>query len=136
MVDGTSADPRCNSPTAPHCCALPKCARKAAAFWCAAKTLPPSETAAQATATPRWTAQAQAKYDSFQWPIRSEAELDRLLQCKYIKPTDIVGFEFSGAQRQALERAGRIALSVDLRSCEVGGMHTCMDVRTVVRKQR
>ena len=56
----------------------------------------------------------------------------RLLLCRFIAPTDLVGFEFSGALRQSLEANGRRALSVDWRVCDVGGMHAVLDVRDVV----
>ena len=48
------------------------------------------------------------------------------------RPTILVGFEFTGAMRLALESAGRRALSVDWRTCEAGGMHAVLDVRDVV----
>ena len=47
-----------------------------------------------------------------------------------------MGFEFTGAVREALELEGHIALSVDLRACEVGGIHACLDVRDVVGLRR
>ena len=72
------------------------------------------------------------EFNSFSWPLRSVEEVQRLLQCEHIAPTDLVGFEFSGAVRSALEQQGRWALSVDFRPCEKGGMHAMMDVRLVV----
>ena len=71
------------------------------------------------------------EFRSFTWPLRSLDEVKRLLKCRLIAPSDLVGYEFSGAVRTALERRGRWALSVDLRLCEVGGMHAVMDVRLV-----
>ena len=38
----------------------------------------------------------------------------------------------AGAMRQSLEAAGRRALSVDWRLCDVGDMHAVLDVRDVV----
>ena len=79
-----------------------------------------------------WAAASAREWRSFSWPLTSVAEVQRLLCCSHIAPTDIVGFEFSGAVRQALEAAGRRALSVDRRACDVGGMHAVLDVRDVV----
>ena len=137
-VEGRPTDPRCKTVGTPHHCANERCQRKAAAFWSAFQAMPLERHAEkEQPSMPAWLPpQARAEFESFNWPIRSEAELDRLMQCEHICPTDIVGFEFSGAMRQALERVGRIALSVDLRPCEVGGMHACLDVRAVAGKRR
>eukprot|EP00966_Prymnesium_polylepis_P016814 388028-Prymnesium_polylepis.1 len=56
--------------------------------------------------------------------------------CTHIAPTDLVGFEFSAAMRTALERQGRVALSVDLREPDCSGMHACLDVRVVLPLSR
>ena len=69
---------------------------------------------------------------SFEWPLRSVSDVKRLLACSFAAPTDIVGFEFSAAMRSALEAEGRVALSVDLRESDKGGMHACLDVRLVL----
>lgn len=68
---------------------------------------------------------------SFDWPLRTLEDVERLLRCSFIAPTDLVGFEFSGAVRRALRARGRVALSVDLRDSEDGGMHAVLDVRLV-----
>lgn len=91
----------------------------------------PSDAALTATLEAEWLIAANLEWQSFSWPLTTVAEVERLLQCSYIAPTDIVGFEFSGALRQALETVGRRALSVDHRACEVGGMHAVLDVRDV-----
>ena len=83
-----------------------------------------------------WAAAATREWQSFSWPLTSVAEVKRLLRCSHIAPTDIVGFEFSGAVRQALEAVGRRALSVDRRACDVGGMHAVLDVREVISLTR
>ena len=74
----------------------------------------------------------QAELSGFTFPLRSLDEVRRLRRCGPAAPTDLVGFEFTGAMRLALEAAGRSALSVDWRTCEAGGMHAVLDVRDVV----
>ena len=78
----------------------------------------------------------QRELASFTWPLTTIAEVRRLLDCRLIAPTDLVGFEFSGAVRSALQASGRRALSVDWRLCEIGGMHACLDVRDVLALKR
>ena len=73
---------------------------------------------------------------SFIWPLTSLQDVRRLLSLEAIAPSDLVGFEFSGAVRSALEASGRRALSVDYRACDVGGMHAILDVREVLALQR
>ena len=75
---------------------------------------------------------ARRELADFVFPLRSLDDVRRLLLCRFIAPTDLVGFEFSGAVRQSLEANGRRALSVDWRVCDVGGMHAVLDVRDVV----
>ena len=58
------------------------------------------------------------------------------MTCRHIAPTVFVGFEFSGALRQSLERDGRVAISVDRRECEVGGMHACLEVQDAIGVDR
>ena len=77
-----------------------------------------------------------AELGSFSWPLRTVADVQRLLGCQYARPTDLVAFEFSGAMRSALEKRGRIALSVDLRESATGGMHACLDAKTPARKSQ
>ena len=67
----------------------------------------------------------------FNFPIRTLCEFKRLLASAN-PPTDLVGCEFSGAVRSARESLGRVAISVDVRECEIGGMHAILDVRQVV----
>lgn len=76
------------------------------------------------------------EWGSFEWPLTQVADLERLFRCLHIRPTALVGMEFSGAVRLALESQGVRALSVDLRTCDVGGMHFKGDVRLVVGLQR
>ena len=70
----------------------------------------------------------------FSWPLRGMPEVRRLLRSP-LAPTDLVGFEFSASMRSALERRGRLAVSVDERDCDKGGMHICLDVRLVLALQ-
>ena len=97
-----------------------------------------SASAESADASPPYlrTEAARSEYTSFVWPIRDVAELHRLMRCQHIAPTDFVGFEFSGAVRQARERLGCVAISVDRRECEVGGMHACLEVQDAVAVAR
>lgn len=73
---------------------------------------------------------------SFQWPITTVEEFKRLLQCPHAAPTDLVGFEFSSAVRDALISRGRRAISVDRRDCETGGVHAKLDVLLVLDLRR
>ena len=82
-----------------------------------------------------WLAERRER-DSFSWPLTSVAEVCRLLACEHIAPTDLVGFEFSGAVHDALVAAGRRVLTVDYRPCEHRGLHACLDVRAVLPLQR
>ncbi|KAL3926660.1 MAG: hypothetical protein SGPRY_003197, partial [Prymnesium sp.] len=75
------------------------------------------------------------EWGSFDWPLRTVSECQRLLECRYIRPTILVGMEFTGALRAALEAQGKIALSVDYRAYEAGGMHYLGDVRDIVGLQ-
>ena len=79
---------------------------------------------------------AAAEWRSFTWPLTDLVDVLRLLDCVWIAPTDLVGFEFSGAMRTALERQGRLALSVDLRHSERKGMHAQLDARLVMHLKR
>ena len=72
---------------------------------------------------------------SFSFPLVDIAEVRRLLAS--FDRVSLVGFEFSGAMRTALEAsfdpdAREIALSVDLRPCDIGGPHYQGDVRDVL----
>ena len=67
----------------------------------------------------------------FTFPITTLDEVRRLLRSRN-PPTDLCGFEFSGAQRSALEAKGRVALSADERDCVIGGMHFKGDVRPLL----
>ena len=58
-------------------------------------------------------------------------EVTALLQSR-ASPTVIVACEFSGALSMALERIGHVVLSVDVRPCEIGGLHYQGDVRDVL----
>lgn len=67
-------------------------------------------------------------------PLTSIAEVVRLL-ARPSPPTVLVGFEFSGAMRTALEAEGFVTLSADLRPCEIGGLHYLGDVRDLLTIQ-
>ena len=99
-----------------------------------ARTVPLSSLSAEPSAR-AWLCAEREEMKSFIWPLTSLSEVKRLLHCAHIAPTDLVGFEFSGAVRSALEAVGRRALSVDFRECEMGGMHAMLDARDVVMLQ-
>lgn len=73
-----------------------------------------------------------AELASFSWPLRSEAEVDRLLTSERAAPTDLIGFEFSAANRLPRQRDGVLALSVDTRESLTPGMHACVDMRIIL----
>ena len=79
---------------------------------------------------------AAAEWHSFTWPLSSISDVLRLLSTTWLAPRDVVGFEFSGAVRTAIERQGDLALSVDLRNCPLHGMHATLDVRMILPLQR
>ena len=91
-----------------------------------------ADTGDTAVAEPGPSEAAQAELSGFSFPLRSLDDVRRLRRCRFAAPTDLVGFEFTGAMRRALESTGRRALSVDWRTCEAGGMHAVLDVRDVV----
>ena len=63
--------------------------------------------------------------------LTTSAQVATLLQGE-TPPTVLVACEFSGAVRTALEAEGIIALSVDYRECDVGGLHFQGDIRDVI----
>ena len=72
---------------------------------------------------------------SFSFPLRSPAEVRRFIAS--FDRVSLVGFEFSGAMRTALEASfdphvREAALSADLRPCEVGGPHYQGDVHDIL----
>ena len=72
---------------------------------------------------------------SFSFPLRSLAEVRRFIAS--FDRVSLVGFEFSGAMRTALEASfdphvHEAALSADLRPCEVGGPHYQGDVHDIL----
>ena len=72
---------------------------------------------------------------SFTFPLASVAEVRRFIAS--FDRVSLIGYEFSGAMRSALEatfdhRVREAALSVDFRPCDLGGPHYCGDVRDVV----
>lgn len=75
---------------------------------------------------------ARVELAQFTFPLRTLADVRRLMACEFIAPTAVVGFEFSGAMRLTLEASGVRAISVDWRVCDVGGMHAVLDARDVV----
>ena len=76
------------------------------------------------------------EWASFDWPLRDLDELRRLLQCEHIRPTILIGGEFSGAMRSYCESRGRLALTVDPRESDAGGMHYVGQVQDVADLQR
>ena len=64
-------------------------------------------------------------------PLTTVADVERLLALPS-PPTVLIGFEFSGAMRMALEQEGFVAISADLRPCEIGGLHYLGDVRDLL----
>lgn len=72
-----------------------------------------------------------------EWPCEQDLPLTTLGQLKRLlrssaAPTCLVGFEFSGSVRSALEAKGLRAISADLRPCELGGLHFQGDVRPLL----
>ena len=65
-------------------------------------------------------AEELAEWQIFDWPISSTDDFLRLLQCRYIRPEALVGFEFSGSMRSSLEARGIRAISADFRECDIG----------------
>ena len=80
---------------------------------------------------PRARAARPRPESSFSYPLRTAAEVRRLLASPEA-PTILVAMEFSGSLRTALEAAGFVTISADFRECEIGGMHFQGDVREVV----
>ena len=69
----------------------------------------------------------------FDWPLRTAADVERLLGCPHAAPTDLVGCEFTGAVRDADEaETGRVVLSVDSREALTAGPHAVIDLRLVL----
>ena len=72
---------------------------------------------------------------SFSFPLTNLSEVRRFIAS--FERVSLVGFEFSGAMRSALEDSfdpdiREAALSVDLRPCDIGGPHYQGDVRDVI----
>lgn len=92
----------------------------------------------------RWPIETTRELATFEWPIRSDLELDRLMACQHVAPEAVVAYEFSNAVRTAYEdhwrrseiTSARVAISVDLRTSLVPGPHVCMDVRLVLGARR
>ena len=69
----------------------------------------------------------------FDCPLRTAADVERLLGCPHAAPTDLVGCEFTGAVRDADEaETGRVVLSVDSREPLTAGPHAVVDLRLVL----
>ena len=74
---------------------------------------------------------------SFNWPIDSLAELERLLALPHGSPSDLAGGEFTGVVRDENTRVHAcVTLSVDLRRSLVPGVHAILDLRLVLRRRR
>ena len=72
---------------------------------------------------------------SFSFPLVNLSEVRRFIAS--FERVSLVGFEFSGAMRSALEASfdpdiREAALSVDLRPCNIGGPHYQGDVRDII----
>lgn len=72
---------------------------------------------------------------SFSFPLVNLSEVRRFIAS--FERVSLVGFEFSGAMRSALEAAfdpdvREAAISVDLRPCDIGGPHYQGDVRDII----
>lgn len=94
--------------------------------------------AASVTAPPRLPPQYPLSHQATvlasadpQLPLTSPAEVRELLRSE-IPPVVSVAMEFSGSLRTAFEARGIVALSADLRPCEVGGLHFQGDVRDII----
>lgn len=57
------------------------------------------------------------EWRQFGWPLRTPTDFKRLLSCRHIRPTVMVGMEFSDAVRGALEEAGTRAVSARMGHC-------------------
>ena len=69
---------------------------------------------------------------SFVWPLRSLADVRRLLALPNAAPSDLVLCEASAVVRDAnVRKHRRLTLSVDLRVSAVPGMHACLDALAV-----
>ena len=75
---------------------------------------------------------------TFEWPIRLESELLRLLfGCMHATPVSVAGGEFTAVCRRANEQLyGEVTLSVDLRASVIPGVHACLDMRLVLHRKR
>ena len=74
---------------------------------------------------------------SFNWPIRSLAELERLLALPHAAPRDLAGGEFTGVVREENTRVHAcVTLSVDLRETLIPGVHAILDLRLVLPRRR
>ena len=69
---------------------------------------------------------------SYDWPITDRGELLRLLVDPIISPSHLMGGEFTASMRRSFDRRGRRSLSVDLRDCDLKGMHFRGDLRLVI----
>ena len=79
---------------------------------------------------------AITEWASFDWPLRSVQDFERLLKCSHIRPTILIGGEFSAALRSHFERQGLFAISVDPRLSDAGGMHFVGEVQDVGHLQQ
>ena len=96
-----------------------------------AQQLPPSRGLIRAGDRPSVTA-GGAEEAGHIFPLTTVEQVLDLLADSQWAPTDLVGCEFSGALRSALEREGRRAISADERDCDLGGMHFRGDVRLLL----
>ena len=63
------------------------------------------------------SAEAEAEYNTFEWPLTTVDEVKRLLRCNRISPTWLLLGEFTQAQAKELEtRRGVVVLTVDRRA--------------------
>ena len=95
----------------------------------------PSAQGAKPDAPPPPPSRSSDALSSFTFPLVEVSEARRFIAS--FERVSLVGFEFSGAMRSALEASfdpsvREAALSVDLRPCDIGGPHYQGDVRDVL----
>ena len=84
-----------------------------------------------------WPELVARELATFEWPVREESELLRLLACVNASPISVCGGERTAACRAENERVHReLTLSVDTQTSLVPGMHACMDMRLVLHRKR
>jgi hypothetical protein len=81
----------------------------------------------------RWPNHIATRLATYQWPITTLGEAERLIADVILDVRDLVVCEFTAATRDANQRLhGVVTLSVDLRASLVPGVHACLDARVIV----